>query len=120
MEAMFVFLSEVSRAMLAYWLAAKKGARQSMTSQDLDQLIEATVLALLSERSPEASVCPSEVARALFPQDEEAWRAAMPRVRAVAVVLARRGRLRITRKGVTLAPEQLGSGPIRLRRGDVP
>ena len=83
-----------------------------------DRLVETTLLALLAARAPEASICPSEVARALVPRDEQAWRALMPQVRAVAATLARQGRLRITRHGSELSPEQLGGGPIRLHRGD--
>lgn len=85
---------------------------------DLDERIEATLIALLAARSPASSISPSEVARALAPHDEAAWRALMPRVRTVAARLAARGQLRITRRGATLDPERLGRGPIRLHAPD--
>lgn len=80
--------------------------------------IEAALLAVLAKRAESASICPSEVARALYPNDEAAWRAAMPQVREVAAAMARSGRLRISRHGVTLSPDDLDGGPIRLHRGD--
>lgn len=82
--------------------------------------IEAAVLALLAKRAEGTSICPSDVARALYPDDEAAWRGAMPQVREVAAAMARSGRLRISRRGITLSPDDLGGGPIRLHRGDVP
>ena len=80
-----------------------------------DAAIAAKVFALLDQRRPEATICPSEVARALsLSNDEAAWRAAMPAVRRVAAQLMADGRLRVTRGGVPVAdPEQAG-GPIRL------
>jgi len=86
---------------------------------DDDQLIETALFSLLDARATRASICPSEVARALAPRDEKAWRALMPRVRDVASALASQGRLRITRRGATLDPRHLEGGPIRLHRGHV-
>ena len=77
--------------------------------------IQATILDLLSRRAPTASICPSDVARALG-DSEAQWRALMPLVREVAAGMARAGRLRITRGATLLAPDELGRGPIRLRR----
>ena len=80
-----------------------------------DAQIERTLFALLAARAADASICPSDVARALH-DDEAAWRALMPRVRDVALRLARAQRLRITRGDTTLDPAAPGHGPIRLRR----
>lgn len=88
-----------------------------MPPADLDLQIRTAMRALLAARAPGRSICPSEVARAVAPHDESAWRALMPRVRAAAVELARAGELRITRHGVTLSPDRLGGGPIRLQSG---
>ena len=80
-----------------------------------DATIERTIAALLDARAVDATICPSEVARAIAPGDETAWRALMPRIREVASDLATRGRLRVTRHGDVvdaLAP----GGPIRLGR----
>ena len=79
-----------------------------------DAAIEASIFALLAARSDEASICPSEVARALAP-DNERWRALMPRIRAVAQRLAHEGRLDVTRRGAAVDATTPG-GPIRLKR----
>lgn len=80
-----------------------------------DTRIAQAMLQLLGERAHAASICPSEVARALE-DDEAAWRALMPRVRAVAADLQDAGRLRITRGNEVLGRNELEGGPIRLRR----
>ncbi len=82
-----------------------------------DAAIAAKVFELLEKRRPDATICPSEVARALAPaEDEAAWRAAMPGVRRVAAELAAQGRLRVTRGGVPVANPEHPDGPIRLGR----
>jgi uncharacterized protein with von Willebrand factor type A (vWA) domain len=75
--------------------------------------IENAIEALLGERRADASICPSEVARRLSPDD---WRALMPLVRDVAFAMARAGRIRITRRGVAIDPDRPVRGPIRLAR----
>ncbi|MCD9124808.1 DUF3253 domain-containing protein [Luteimonas fraxinea] len=80
-----------------------------------DARIEAEIRTLLGARAPDASICPSDVARRLYPED--AWRGAMPDMRRVACVLAGEGVIRITQSDVVLDPEAPISGPIRLRRG---
>lgn len=82
-----------------------------------DTAIADQVFELLAKRRPEATICPSEVARALAtPDDEESWRSAMPSVRRVAARLAADGRLRVTRGGVPVADAEDAGGPIRLGR----
>jgi hypothetical protein len=79
-----------------------------------DAAIERQLFALLDARAADATICPSDVARALR-DDEAGWRALMPEVRRVAAALAAAGRLRVTRGGRevdALAP----GGPIRLGR----
>jgi hypothetical protein len=78
--------------------------------------IERCIMELLNARAATSSICPSEVARALA-RDEDAWRALMPSVREVAARLARAGSIRITQGSVTLHPDRIDHGPIRLRRG---
>jgi hypothetical protein len=80
-----------------------------------DQAIADTLFTLLAARAEGATVCPSDVARALA-QDDAAWRAMMPEVRRVAAELAAQGRLRVTRGGEEVDAESRG-GPIRLGRG---
>jgi len=76
-----------------------------------DALIARMIYALLDARAATASICPSEVARALAP---EAWRPLMPRIRDVARLLADAGRLQLTQRGRPLAPDTVPRGPIRL------
>lgn len=82
-----------------------------------DAAIAAQILRQLARRAPESSICPSEVARALAPHDDGAWRSLMPQVREAAALLRAGGRLRITRGGRDIAPDSLHRGPIRLARG---
>jgi len=71
---------------------------------------------MLRRRAATASICPSDVARALV-SDEDGWRALMPSIRHVAERLARDGKVSITQGGATLNPDSVSRGPIRLRRG---
>ena len=68
---------------------------------------------LLDARPPQASICPSEVARAASP---ERWRSELDAVREVARHLSRRDVLVITQRGRALDPDEPFRGPIRLRR----
>jgi len=77
----------------------------------IGQTIEAAILALAGARGPGASICPSEVARALAP---DAWRPLLGAVRRGAAGLAAEGRIDILRKGKPIAPADL-RGVIRLR-----
>ena len=58
------------------------------------------------------SICPSEVARALEPEN---WRPLMGAVRQAAARLCAAGSIEILRKGKPIAPEAM-HGVIRLRR----
>ena len=73
--------------------------------------IEAAITALLAARAPGRSICPSEAARRV---DADDWRRLMPQVRAVAIGMARAGRLEITRHGQVADPEAF-KGVYRLR-----
>lgn len=59
------------------------------------------------------TICPSEVARALEPNEDKAWRALMPEIRAVSQQMAMAGRISIYRKGVPRLDHDV-SGIIRL------
>ena len=68
--------------------------------------IEHCMLDLLGHRAATASICPSDVARALV--DEQAdWRASMPAVRQVAAQLARKQIIVITQGGPGTSTEIL-------------
>ncbi len=79
--------------------------------------IAAAISQLLDARAANASICPSEVARALAPDH---WRELMPHVRTVAAELAAEGALRITQGSVVIEPSEVTAGrtrgPLRLRR----
>jgi hypothetical protein len=79
-----------------------------------DRAITDTIERLLQARRPDATICPSEVARDLI-GDDGPWRAAMPALRAVAATMVEAGRLRVTRRGVDVEATSPG-GPIRLGR----
>lgn len=84
-----------------------------MTREPDDRAIADAIDALLGERRDGASICPSEVARRLSPED---WRRLMPTVREVALRMAQAGRIRITRRGSAVDPEGPVRRPIRLAR----
>ena len=80
-----------------------------MSRPSAEALREAT-LALVRERGPGRTACPSEVARRMDPQR---WRELMPAVRSAAGELAAAGRIEVTRKGRRVDPAA-ARGPIRL------
>jgi len=87
-----------------------------MTDQDA---LAAEILRQTAERGADKSICPSEVARALAPAEEE-WRRLLGPVRAAAIRLARAGRIEVLRKGKPVDPEAEIRGVIRLRIAGLP
>ena len=71
------------------------------------------MLELVAARGSAASICPSDVARALA--DETHWRSLMCLVRQVAIRLADAGKIEILRKGKPV-PGDAVRGVIRLRQ----
>ncbi len=75
-------------------------------------------LTLLAARAPEATVCPSEVARLLATTsaDEKPgdWRVAMPQVHAAVDALLAEGQVQLSWKGTKLKERR---GPYRISRG---
>ncbi len=69
-------------------------------------------LALVAARAGGATLCPSEVARAVA---GAGWRAAMPLVHAAVDALVAEGAVRLSWKG---APMPVRAGPYRIARGD--
>ena len=74
------------------------------------QIID-SIRTFTTRRAP-STVCPSEVARALSPND---WRPLMPRVREAAARLAESGEIVATQRGVVVDALD-AHGPIRLSR----
>lgn len=66
---------------------------------------------MTTERGPDKSTCPSEVARALFPDD---WRKHMQDVRDAAIDLQKQGKVAITQKGEPVDVDNI-KGPIRIK-----
>ncbi|MFF2996473.1 DUF3253 domain-containing protein [Streptomyces sp. NPDC057950] len=82
-----------------------------------DKAVETALLKLLDQRVSGASVCPSEVARALDGARGDEWRELMEPVRRAAVRLADRGGVVITQRGVPVDARSV-QGPIRIRRSE--
>jgi hypothetical protein len=77
-----------------------------------DATVAAAIFCLLAMRASDATICPSEVARALTDGSAD-WRRLMPRIREVSRDLAQRGLLEVTRHGAGVDATSRG-GPIRL------
>ena len=70
------------------------------------------VLALLNQRDRDATICPSEVARALAAaQGNEDWRRHMPEVHAAVDALVTAGQVQLSWKGEPMAAR---GGPYRI------
>lgn len=76
-----------------------------------DDRVAEVLLARVAGRAPGRSICPSEVARVLSPDD---WRPLMPKIRDVARRLAREGRVVVTQGGDVRDPDADWRGPIRI------
>jgi len=74
-------------------------------------LISQTILQMATDRGADKTICPSEVARALFPDE---WRGHMEEVRQHAFDLQRTGQVSITQKGEPIDSENI-KGPIRIK-----
>lgn len=79
-----------------------------------DDTLERSILTMLEARARGATMCPSEVARSVAPDD---WRPLMEPVREAARRLVAKGLLDITQQG-RVVDGSTAKGPIRLRRRD--
>ncbi|MFG2720573.1 DUF3253 domain-containing protein [Streptomyces sp. NPDC048416] len=82
--------------------------------RETEQRLERTILELLESRSPDASICPSDAARAVYEGDDDGWRALMEPARRAARRLVSDGRVEITQSGRPIDPTAV-RGPIRIR-----
>lgn len=80
--------------------------------EDAGTRLERAIEELLDRRRPDASICPSEAARAL---DPEGWRDLMPDARAAAGRLAAAGTVEVTQGG-EVVDVATARGPVRVRR----
>lgn len=77
----------------------------------VDAQLESTILELLGQRAASATICPSDAARAVRPDD---WRDLMEPARRAARRLVARGSVTITQGGTPVDPST-AKGPIRIR-----
>lgn len=89
---------------------SKKCRRDQLGNKDRE--LESVILSLLETREPKATICPSEAARAVFPEDH--WRHEMERTRCAARRLVAAGKIQILQKGKIVDPST-AKGPIRIR-----
>ncbi|MGP1273015.1 MAG: DUF3253 domain-containing protein [Phycisphaerales bacterium] len=86
-------------------------ACRSRGVSELDTDLQRAILSLLKQRSPSASICPSEAARAIRP---EGWRQLMEPARRAARRLAAQQIVEITQAGRVI-DATTARGPIRIR-----
>jgi hypothetical protein len=77
----------------------------------MDAELESTILELLGQRAATATICPSDAARAVRPDD---WRDLMEPARRAARRLVAGGLVTITQGGKPIDPST-AKGPIRIR-----
>lgn len=82
-----------------------------LTVNNENDPIGETIIALATNRGNGKTICPSEVARTLWPGD---WRKHMPEVREAAFVLREKGQIRILQKGADVS-ENVIKGPVRIQ-----
>ena len=70
-----------------------------------------TILSMAAKRGPLKTICPSDVARQMFPDD---WRKHMDEIREEAIVLHKAGKVYITQKGIPVDVDHI-KGPIRIK-----
>lgn len=73
--------------------------------------VAATILQLASARGNDKTICPSEVARTMWPSE---WRKHMEEVRQAAFTLRDKGQVLILQKGETITGNTV-KGPIRIQ-----
>jgi hypothetical protein len=79
---------------------------------DVGARLERAIVDLLDQRRPDASICPSDAARAV---DADGWRELMPAARAAAGRLAATGSVSVTQGG-EVVDVATARGPVRIRR----
>ena len=84
--------------------------KQRLTA--VDTALEDAILQLLNARARDASICPSEAARAV---GGESWQSLMEPARKAARRLVAQEKAQITRGGKVVDPSR-AKGPIRIRR----
>lgn len=86
--------------------------RRRLGDVDVDQRLERAIAELLDVRRAGTTICPSEAARAVDPQQ---WRDLMPAARAAAGRMAAAGEVEVTQRG-EVVDVAAAHGPVRIRR----
>lgn len=73
--------------------------------------VSSTIISLAAARGSDKTICPSEVARLLWPGE---WRNKMEEVRLAAFLLRDEGKVQILQKGEEVLQTEV-KGPIRIR-----
>lgn len=82
----------------------------------VDRELEVSIRSLLAGRAADATICPSEAARAVAGSEiDDAWRELMEPARRAARRLVAAGEVEITQGGTVVDPST-AKGPIRIRR----
>lgn len=79
--------------------------------------IRQIIVDLTRARGPDKSICPSEAAKAINP-DEQIWRSYLKTIRRTAIDMAQNEEIHITRKGKIQNPHEDIKGVIRLKMRD--
>ncbi|MEO1066604.1 MAG: DUF3253 domain-containing protein [Pseudomonadota bacterium] len=69
--------------------------------------LQDALITLIEARGPGKTICPSEVARAVAGSNAKEWRLLMKPVKAIAVALAKDGKVTIRRKGKIIDPDAI-------------
>jgi hypothetical protein len=86
-------------------------------TQGAGAALERALRELLDRRAAEASICPSEAARAVAGDEPDDWRPLMPAAREAAARLADAGEVVVTQGG-RVVDVRTARGPVRVRRPD--
>ncbi|MEV6757008.1 DUF3253 domain-containing protein [Streptomyces sp. NPDC051214] len=81
----------------------------------IEQRLERVIVELLDGRAADATICPSDAARAVYEGDGDGWRELMEPARRAARRLVTAGEVEITQGGRTVDLDK-ARGPIRIRR----
>lgn len=81
----------------------------------VDREMQQVMLEMVNQRGRGKTICPSEVVRQLWPDDEEKWRGEMEAARMAARRLVVAGEVRIFQQGKVVDPSRV-KGPMRVGR----
>jgi hypothetical protein len=95
---------------MAVCCSCEAGGEETRMGMQDNEVADA-IIAMAAERGGDKTICPSEVARALFAPN---WRKHMEQVRDIAITLQQQGKVSIMQKGVPVDIKNI-KGPIRIK-----